>query len=119
MHNLRKKVKNETAVISPVSSKKNISTARNPRNPAYDRYHYHKVTRGESLWTISQRFPGVTTNLLKKINNLHSSSLKVGQILKVPGKFDFVEKFPQFVSKNTLLNRIVCLIFVTCLNVYK
>lgn len=79
-----KEVKNETAVISPVSSKKNISTARNPRNPAYDRYHYHKVTRGESLWTISQRFPGVTTNLLKKINNLHSSSLKVGQILKIP-----------------------------------
>ena len=29
-----KEVKNETAVISPVSSKKNISTARNPRNPA-------------------------------------------------------------------------------------
>ena len=35
-----KRSKNETAVISPVSSKKNISTARNPRNPAYDRYHY-------------------------------------------------------------------------------
>ncbi|WP_455497380.1 LysM peptidoglycan-binding domain-containing protein [Coprobacter sp.] len=79
-----KDIKSESSVISPVSNRKNISTARNPRNPAYDRYRYHKVTRGESLWTISQRFPGVTTDLLKKVNNLNSSSLKVGQILKIP-----------------------------------
>lgn len=79
-----KDIKSESSVISPVSNRKNISTARNPRNPAYDRYRYHKVTRGESLWTIRSCFPGVTTDLLKKVNNLNSSSLKVGQILKIP-----------------------------------
>lgn len=76
-------LKSIPAETSVVSNKKNV-TAHNPRNPAYDRYSYHTVTRGESLWTISQRFPGVTTELIKKANNLNSSSLKVGQVLKIP-----------------------------------
>lgn len=86
--NVSKNVKPETTSASvestQKSTQKNVTVARNSRNPAYDRYHYHKVVRGESLWLISRRFPGVTTDLLKKVNNLRSSSLKVGQVIKIP-----------------------------------
>ena len=48
------------------------------------KFKYHTVTKGESLWTISRLFPGVTSELIIKANNLNSSSLKVGQVLKIP-----------------------------------
>ena len=48
------------------------------------KFKYHTVTKGESIWTISRLFPGVTSELIIKANNLNSSSLKVGQVLKIP-----------------------------------
>lgn len=47
-------------------------------------YKYHTVAKGETLWTISQRFPGVTTDAIMKVNNLNGTSLKAGQVLKIP-----------------------------------
>ncbi|HBA37956.1 MAG TPA: hypothetical protein DCY94_04475 [Firmicutes bacterium] len=43
---------------------------------------YYTVASGDTLWTISRKF-GLTVNELKKLNNLKSNSLTVGQILKV------------------------------------
>ncbi|MCH5328367.1 MAG: LysM peptidoglycan-binding domain-containing protein [Coprobacter sp.] len=48
------------------------------------RYKYHTVAKGETLWSISQRFPGVTTDVIIKANDLKGTSLKVGQVLKIP-----------------------------------
>lgn len=44
----------------------------------------HKVKRGESLSLIAKRY-GTSVAALKKNNKLKSSSLAVGQILKIPG----------------------------------
>ena len=43
----------------------------------------HKVARGESLSVIASRF-GTTVSALKKYNKLASSSLRVGQKIKIP-----------------------------------
>ncbi|WP_123953409.1 N-acetylmuramoyl-L-alanine amidase [Vibrio crassostreae] len=44
----------------------------------------HKVSRGESLSVIANKY-GTSTQALMKFNNLKSSSLAIGQILKIPG----------------------------------
>jgi membrane-bound lytic murein transglycosylase D len=42
----------------------------------------YKVRSGDNLWVIAKKF-GVSVRSLKKWNNLYSSKLRVGQILKV------------------------------------
>lgn len=44
----------------------------------------HKVKRGESLSVIAQRY-GSSSNTLKKYNKLKSTSLSIGQTIKIPG----------------------------------
>ncbi|MEZ8862996.1 N-acetylmuramoyl-L-alanine amidase [Vibrio sp. 10N.247.311.51] len=44
----------------------------------------HKVSRGESLSVIASKY-GTSTRTLMKFNNLKSSSLAIGQVLKIPG----------------------------------
>ncbi|CDT97669.1 putative N-acetylmuramoyl-L-alanine amidase [Vibrio coralliirubri] len=44
----------------------------------------HKVSRGESLSVIASKY-GMSTQTLMKFNNLKSSSLAIGQVLKIPG----------------------------------
>ncbi|MCK8074458.1 N-acetylmuramoyl-L-alanine amidase [Vibrio sp. 1CM23M] len=44
----------------------------------------HKVSRGESLSVIASKY-GTSTQTLMKLNNLKSSSLAIGQVLKIPG----------------------------------
>ena len=45
----------------------------------------HKVSRGESLSVIANQY-GTSTQALMKYNNLKSSSLAIGQVLKIPGR---------------------------------
>ena len=42
----------------------------------------YRVRSGDNLWTISKKF-GVSVRNMKKWNNLYSSKIKVGQVLKV------------------------------------
>lgn len=41
------------------------------------------VKKGDSLWSISNKY-GITVDELKKENNLKSNIIKVGQVLKIP-----------------------------------
>ncbi|WP_025764797.1 LysM peptidoglycan-binding domain-containing protein [Dyadobacter tibetensis] len=45
---------------------------------------YHTVQRGDTLWTISQRY-GLQIEILKKTNNIQGSSIKPGQKLVISG----------------------------------
>jgi membrane-bound lytic murein transglycosylase D len=50
-------------------------------------YIYYKVKYGDTLWDISRKYPGVTENDLKRLNNLKNArDLKVGQYLKIKKK---------------------------------
>ena len=43
----------------------------------------YKVLSGDSLWSISRKFSGVSVQNLKDWNNISGTKLKLGQILKV------------------------------------
>lgn len=45
---------------------------------------YYVVQRGDTLWSIAQRFPGVTVEEIKKLNGIRDNrSLQLGQKLKI------------------------------------
>jgi membrane-bound lytic murein transglycosylase D len=44
---------------------------------------YYTVRPGDSLWTISQKYPNLTVDKLKKLNGLKGNSITPGQKLKV------------------------------------
>ena len=44
---------------------------------------YHRVQDGDTLWNIAQRYDGLTIDRLKKLNHIHSNSLRPGQKLIV------------------------------------
>jgi membrane-bound lytic murein transglycosylase D len=43
------------------------------------------VKKGDSLYTISKKYPGVTISDLKKWNNIKDDELKPGMKLKING----------------------------------
>ena len=45
--------------------------------------NYYVVQNGDSLWKIANKY-GITVDELKKLNNLTSNNLTVGQILEIP-----------------------------------
>lgn len=44
---------------------------------------YYTVQKGDSLWSIANKL-GVSVDELKRVNNLTSNTLQIGQVLKVP-----------------------------------
>jgi membrane-bound lytic murein transglycosylase D len=42
----------------------------------------HTVKRGDSLWNIARRY-GTTTEKIQAINRLHTTRLRIGQVLKI------------------------------------
>ena len=65
----------------------------------------HKVKRGESLSLIAQHY-GKTTNELKAYNKLRSTSLAVGQKIKIPGKFVTIAQQPKVVTPTVTKQRL-------------
>ncbi len=69
--------------IASSSKKKSSSTKTTNSTPNGD-YTTYVVRKGDSLWTISQKFPKVSVGQLKKWNNIWSvKSLKPGTKLKI------------------------------------
>lgn len=44
----------------------------------------YRVKSGDSLYSISKKYPGVTTALLQKANGLPNANIRPGQVLKIP-----------------------------------
>ena len=44
----------------------------------------YKVRAGDSLYTISKKYPGVSADLIRKANGLSDTNIHPGQILKIP-----------------------------------
>ncbi|MBR2712647.1 MAG: LysM peptidoglycan-binding domain-containing protein [Bacilli bacterium] len=59
----------------------------------YDNSDTYVVEKGDSLWSISRKF-NMTVEELKKLNNLSSNLLRIGQVLKIKNSNDtyIVEK---------------------------
>lgn len=62
-----------TATASSAKAKSNSSSSK-----------YHTVRKGESLWTISQKYKGVSAEDIRRENNLRGNAIRPGQRLKIP-----------------------------------
>ena len=69
------------AVIEAVLDYKNIP---------YEQTGYYIVKKGDSLWSIANKY-NTNVNELKKLNNLTSNSLSIGQKLKLPSNDNITE----------------------------
>ncbi|HKL37661.1 MAG TPA: transglycosylase SLT domain-containing protein [Bacteroidales bacterium] len=55
--------------------------------PENDDYIYYKVKRGDTLWDIARKYPGVSQNDILRINDLRNArKIQVGQYLKIKKK---------------------------------
>lgn len=87
-------MENKTLAVNDTSKKtdtevKNTTDSTEPKvtpKPKAD-YVYYTVRKGDSLWSITKKYPGVSDKDIMKINNIRSpKSLKVGQKLKIKAK---------------------------------
>lgn len=62
------------------------STPSKKAQPAADGKGFvsYRVKSGDSLYSISKKYPGVTTAVLQKANGLSSPDIRPGQVLKIP-----------------------------------
>ncbi|MGZ5243595.1 MAG: LysM peptidoglycan-binding domain-containing protein [Bacteroidia bacterium] len=75
----------ETKVASkkPTETKTQKTPARKPA-ASNQKIQYYVVQRGDTLWSIAQRFPGVTVEEIKRLNGIRDNrSLQLGQKLKI------------------------------------
>ncbi len=58
----------------------------NPADQGGDKKGYvtYTVRSGDSLYTISKKYPGISTANIQKANNLSNSRIKPGQVLRIP-----------------------------------
>ncbi|MCC8153485.1 MAG: transglycosylase SLT domain-containing protein [Tannerellaceae bacterium] len=47
-------------------------------------YITYKVKSGDSLYSISKKYPGISAAVIQKTNNLPNSNIRPGQVLKIP-----------------------------------
>lgn len=64
----------------PVSSEPSKAVV---KTTTMDGVRIYTVKNGDSLWSISQKFPGVTVDNIKKWNDISGSKLKPGMKLKI------------------------------------
>ncbi len=54
------------------------------KQSAASKFVYHTVQPGDTLWSISQKYPGTTVNDIKKLNRItNSKNLKAGSKIKI------------------------------------
>jgi membrane-bound lytic murein transglycosylase D len=71
---------------TPAAKTVAATAAPSPAKPesSSERYVTYRVKSGDSLYSISRKYPGVSADALQKVNNLSSSNIRPGQILKIP-----------------------------------
>lgn len=56
-----------------------------PAKPAAPKTRIHKVSKGDTLFSLSKKY-GVTVDAIKKANGMSGTSISIGQRLKIPVK---------------------------------
>ncbi|MDR0769341.1 MAG: transglycosylase SLT domain-containing protein [Dysgonamonadaceae bacterium] len=80
-YNAKKLFANRSVVNNP-SVKQTTRSKTKVKIP--DRISRYRVKTGESYYSIAKKFPGYDQNDLMRLNNTRSSTLKIGQYIKVP-----------------------------------
>lgn len=66
-----------------VAERANIAAKKRQKEIEKRKPKIHTVKRGDTLWSISQHYGGISIEKIKKMNKLKSNSVKVGQKLKI------------------------------------
>jgi membrane-bound lytic murein transglycosylase D len=73
------------APIGPNQKSQQNITDSTEKQLVKERFTHYTVQIGDTLWGIANKYPGVTVNQIKQINNiLNSNQLKPGQKIKIP-----------------------------------
>lgn len=73
-----------SAKTSTKASTATSASASKADQKAVDGYVSYLVKSGDSLYTISKKYPGVSADLIQKANGLSDSNIRPGQVLKIP-----------------------------------
>jgi len=68
-----------------VNTEGNAVIAKNNPSKISTPSKYYTVRNGDTLWSISQRYSNISINDIKRLNNMRSNIVKVGQRLKIGG----------------------------------
>lgn len=79
----KKQASSEKKQVSAVKEEKVVSKVASSEQGS-DNFSYYKVKKGDSLYTISKQYPGVTASQIQKANGIAGSNIKPGQTLKIP-----------------------------------
>ena len=77
----RLRIGQQLLVYDKSTTNSNSSAEQSHQNP-----DLHIVRSGDNLWTIARRYPGISAEMIKKANKLHSNNLRIGQKLVIPIK---------------------------------
>ena len=82
------KINGMTFAQKQASVGKSVSTTSSvPSKPLDPNYEYYTVKRGDTLWDIAQKYAGITSSEIMRLNNLNSGrGLYIGQKLKIKRK---------------------------------
>ncbi len=82
------KVNSMTFAQKQASIGKSTSTAKKTQVQQLDsNYIYHTVRKGDTIWDIAQKYAGITSDEIMRINNLNNDrGLYIGQKLKIKRK---------------------------------
>lgn len=72
----------QNLIIYPKKSSKDIAS-NTPATPSKSSEKTYTVRNGDSLWSISQKFPGVSVQNIQKWNDISGDNLKPGTKLKI------------------------------------
>ncbi len=80
------KINSKTIAQKQAKSKTSSNSKTIASAPRSKKYIWYKIKQGENLWTIAQKFPGVSDQDLKKINGFTTGDLRrlrAGQYIKI------------------------------------
>ncbi|KQB41271.1 LysM peptidoglycan-binding domain-containing protein [Flavobacterium aquidurense] len=75
----------ENAVNTAIASNSSIDSFKKKATSAKDLGEDYYVKKGDSLYSISKKYPGVTISDIKKWNNIKDGDIKPGMKLKING----------------------------------
>ena len=79
-----KRVAQERSAKTNVSTNRTVAVQSQKQTDSDSDYEYYEVKSGDTLWSISQKFPGVSNDDIIKLNNITDArKLKPGQKLKI------------------------------------
>ncbi|WP_394772956.1 LysM peptidoglycan-binding domain-containing protein [Flavobacterium sp.] len=75
----------ENAVTTAIASNSSIDSFKKKATSSKDLAEDYYVKKGDSLYSISKKYPGVTISDIKKWNNMKDGEIKPGMKLKING----------------------------------